>query len=168
MAVTHVRIDNRLIHGQVAMLWKNYLDISHIIVSNNKVASDLIQTQIIKSIAPTGVKVSVLSTTACVEYCNCDESKDERILIILKHPEDGLELIEKGLAGLAEVTVGNQAADVNEGIKFRKGLYLSQNDIQILQSIHDKGIKLINQMVPNDSPIDFWNEIERKVPDWIR
>ncbi len=41
--ITHLRIDNRLIHGQVAVMWRSNVSADAIIVCNDKVAADPIQ-----------------------------------------------------------------------------------------------------------------------------
>ena len=38
--IKHIRIDNRLIHGQVAAAWKNNIGADAIIVCNDDVAKD--------------------------------------------------------------------------------------------------------------------------------
>jgi mannose/fructose/N-acetylgalactosamine-specific phosphotransferase system component IIB len=43
MTVSHVRMDNRLIHGQILVSWNSHLKIDHLIVTNDKVAQDPMQ-----------------------------------------------------------------------------------------------------------------------------
>ena len=43
MPVVHVRMDNRLIHGQILVSWNAEFKIDHIIVTNDKVAADALQ-----------------------------------------------------------------------------------------------------------------------------
>ena len=48
MGIVHVRIDDRLIHGQVATMWTNYLGVNRIMVIDDKAASDDFFKNIIK------------------------------------------------------------------------------------------------------------------------
>ena len=57
--INHLRIDNRLIHGQVAVVWRQYLNANAIIVCNDKVAADPIQ-RIALPMAVEGEKVLIL------------------------------------------------------------------------------------------------------------
>ena len=38
--IVHIRIDARMIHGQVAVMWSNYLRVNRIMVANDAVAED--------------------------------------------------------------------------------------------------------------------------------
>ena len=58
--IKHLRIDNRLIHGQVAVTWKNHVGAQAIIVCNDKVAEDPIQKMALP-MAARGSKVFIFS-----------------------------------------------------------------------------------------------------------
>ena len=83
MTVSHVRMDNRLIHGQILVSWNSHLKIDHLIVTNDKVAQDPMQVTLLKAVTPIGAKVSVLSVADCVKYCQSPESEKENIFINL-------------------------------------------------------------------------------------
>jgi len=99
MPVRHIRMDNRLIHGQILVSWNAAIKIDHIIVTNDKVAADPIQVTLLKAVAPIGAKVSVLSLDDTVAYCKGPEAENETIFIIAKFPEDGVELLKRGQPG---------------------------------------------------------------------
>ena len=61
MAIVHVRIDERLIHGQVAMVWTNTVGASRIIVANDEAVKDDMIIAALKISKPAGVKLSILS-----------------------------------------------------------------------------------------------------------
>ena len=65
--IKHLRIDNRLIHGQVAVVWQKYIDAKAIIVCNDKVAGDPIQKMALP-LAARGSKVLVLSIADMLAY----------------------------------------------------------------------------------------------------
>lgn len=60
MAIIGVRIDGRLIHGQVANLWTTKLNITRIMVVDDEVATNAIEKSGLKLATPAGVKLSVL------------------------------------------------------------------------------------------------------------
>lgn len=60
MSIIGVRIDGRLIHGQVANLWTTKLNISRIMVVDNVVCNNAIEKSGLKLATPSGVKLSVL------------------------------------------------------------------------------------------------------------
>lgn len=58
-----VRIDGRLIHGQVANLWTTKLNITRIMVVDDEVSQSAIEKSGLKLATPAGVKLSVLPYT---------------------------------------------------------------------------------------------------------
>jgi PTS system mannose-specific IIB component len=51
MTVVHMRIDNRLIHGQVTASWANAIHTNRLIVTNDQVARDSIQQMLLPQLA---------------------------------------------------------------------------------------------------------------------
>jgi mannose/fructose/N-acetylgalactosamine-specific phosphotransferase system component IIB len=158
-------MDNRLIHGQILVSWNAALNIDHLIVTNDKVASDPMQVTLLKAVTPIGAKVSILTIDDCVEYCLSPDAEDENIFIITKFPEDGLALIEKGLS-MDILNLGNQAY-VRGAKKLSNSVYLTEEGVKALKKIHEKGIKITCRMLPKESNNEFWPVIEKNFPDWV-
>ncbi len=59
--IIHIRIDDRLIHGQVATRWSTGLGVSRIMVANDAVAADEMQKGILRMVAPPGIATSIIS-----------------------------------------------------------------------------------------------------------
>lgn len=165
MPVIHVRMDNRLIHGQILVSWNAEMKIERIIVTNDKVASDPIQVTLLKAVAPIGAKVSVFSIADCVEYCNSPEAENENIFIIAKFPEDGVALVDAGL-DMPVLNLGNQAY-VRGSKKLSNTVFLTEESVKALKSAHEKGIRITCRMMPSDSDAEFWPRIEKAYPDWV-
>lgn len=108
MAIIATRIDGRLIHGQVANLWKTKLNISRIMVIDGAVAQNDIEKQGLKLGCPPGVKLSILPIDKAAN--NIKEGKyDTRLLLIVaRRPENFLRLVEYGVS-LPEHNVGNMS-----------------------------------------------------------
>ncbi len=166
MTVAHVRMDNRLIHGQILVSWNSHLKIDHLIVTNDKVAQDPMQVTLLKAVTPIGAKVSVLSVADCVKYCQSAESEKENIFIIAKFPEDGCELVERGLQ-IPVLNLGNQAF-VRGSLKLSNTVFLTETGVKALKKLHEKGFKITCRMMPNESENEFWPNIEKAFPDWVK
>jgi len=103
--IKHLRIDNRLIHGQVAVTWMNSIGADKIIVCNDKVAADPIQKMALP-MAARGNTVYVFSVAETIKYAQ--EHQDETMFIICKFPTDALAVMESGLE-IQDINVGNAA-----------------------------------------------------------
>jgi PTS system mannose-specific IIB component len=159
-------MDNRLIHGQILVVWKSALALNHIIVCNDQVAKDQLQIAVLKAVAPAGIKVSIMGIKETAEYCLSPATQDEKIFILAKFPEDGLGLVENGLK-LPVLNLGNQAY-IRDSKKVSNTVFLTEKGVQALKKIHEAGIKITCRMLPESSENEFWPEIAKALPEWSK
>ncbi|HEY8414972.1 MAG TPA: PTS sugar transporter subunit IIB [Thermaerobacter sp.] len=151
MPIQHVRIDNRLIHGQVAVAWSKHIGAGTLIVSSNEVARDEFQVTILRAVAPPGLNVEILDADATAAYVR--EHPEEGMFILCKGPEDVLELLDRGL-DIREVNVGNMAFVV--GAKpVTRSVYVTPEQVAVFVTLDERGVRLTSQMMPSDKPADF-------------
>ncbi|MGA8246978.1 MAG: PTS sugar transporter subunit IIB [Nocardioides sp.] len=161
MAVRQLRIDNRLIHGQVTVAWVGQLGANRLIVSNDEVAADDMQRMILPQ-AARGVPTSVLGIAETLEYCASDRAAGETIFVIAKLPSDALALVRGGLAP-EEINVGNQAP--RPGTKFTmvtRSIAVTAEDAETYRAIAAEGFTLQQRMMPNDKRTDFLQTLAGK------
>ena len=103
--IKHLRIDNRLIHGQVAVAWKQQVGAQAIIVCNDQVAADPIQKMALP-MAARGSKVLVMTIAETIKYDQ--DNPNETKFVICKFPSDALALVEAGLE-IEVMNIGNAA-----------------------------------------------------------
>ncbi len=166
MAVLHVRMDNRLIHGQILVSWNAALKIDHIIVCNDLVAKDALQVAVLKAVAPAGARVSVMGVKETVDYCLDPKSEKDNIFILAKYPEDGWGLLQNGLK-LPVLNLGNQAY-VRNSKKVSNTVFLTESGVKALKAIHEAGIKITCRMMPESSDAEYWPTIEKSLPEWAK
>lgn len=166
MPVVHVRMDNRLIHGQILVSWNAAIKIDHIIVTNDVVAGDPLQVTLLKAVAPLTAKVSVLSIKDCVAYCNSPNAENENIFIIAKFPEDGLALVSGGLK-MPVLNLGNQAF-VRNSKRISNTVYLTEAGVKALKTLHEQGIRITCRMMPSDADSEYWPTVQKSLPEWAQ
>ena len=151
--IKHLRIDNRLIHGQVAVTWMNSIGAQAIIVVNDKVAADPLQKMALP-LAARGSKVMVFSIAEMIQYAK--DHSDETMFVIAKNPADGLELIESGLE-IEAVNVGNAAPFSGTNYKMvTKSIAATAEDAEVYRKIAElRGGKLTSRITPLTDEIDF-------------
>lgn len=160
MPVVHMRIDNRLIHGQVANSWSSFIKTNRIIVTNDKVSVDPIQKMLLPQ-AARGIPTLVLSIEETLRYVESEEGKGANILLIAKLPQDALKLLEGGLKP-GEINVGNQAP--TPGTKFKMvthSIAVTPEDADLYREIAAKGYKLTSKMMPTDRATDFLETLQK-------
>lgn len=161
MPVVHLRIDNRLIHGQVTVTWASSLNADHMIVCNDKVAVDPIQ-KVMLPAAARGVKCSVLSVADTLAHCALPEAEKERIFVIAKFPTDAVALLDGGLKP-EEINVGNQAPiPGTEFIMVTRTCAVTKQDAATYREIVNRGYSLTGRMMPTDSKNSFLDVLQKK------
>lgn len=149
MAVVHARVDERLIHGQVAMVWTNTVGASRIMVVNDEAVKDEMIIAGLKMAKPAGVKLSILSLKRAGEKFAEDVYKDDKVFLITKTIQDMAALVKAGVP-IKGVNVGNVAK--REGSRqIKKSVNLTEADIEAAKSIIDSGVPVTAQMLPNES-----------------
>jgi PTS system mannose-specific IIB component len=159
--VVHLRIDNRLVHGQVTLAWVGALDVDHIIVANDEVAGDELQRLLLPQ-AARGVRTPVLTIDHALSRCKDVGAERERAMVIAKLPSDALRLVDGGLDP-SEVNVGNQAP--RSGTRFTmvaRSIAVTAEDAATYRQIAAKGHRLVSKMMPSDKPADFLQLLDRK------
>ncbi|WP_207695204.1 PTS system IIB component [Enterococcus sp. DIV0212c] len=153
MSIIAVRIDGRLIHGQVANLWTTKLDISRIMVVDDEVSENAIEKSGLKLATPAGVKLSVLPIEKAAANILAGKYDSQRLLIIARKPDRLLKLIELGVP-LKEINVGNMSQSEHSK-SITKSINVLDSDIEDFKKIDAAGVKLVSQMVPSDKSEDF-------------
>ena len=148
------RVDDRLIHGQVAVMWSKELAVQRIIVASDTIAANAIQVSALKMAAPAGVKAAILPIDKAVKILNDPRSETMNILVISNDPEDLLKVAgkiqEKPVMNVANYgRIGGGALSTKK--KIAESVYLTEHDIEVLKEIDSMGIELIHQPLPSDS-----------------
>ena len=151
--IVHVRIDERLIHGQVATMWTNTLKASRIMIVDNKVVKSDMEKMALKTAVPSGVKLSILTNAGAVKNILSGKYADQRVFLIVKSPAALRELADGGVE-LPQINVGNMSAKLNSK-QVRKSVSVTEQDIEDFKYLSNKGFNITAQMVPSEDAVNF-------------
>mgnify|MGYP003303826172 CR=1 FL=1 len=161
MSITAVRIDGRLIHGQVANLWTTKLGISRIMVVDDSVTTNAIEKSGLKLATPAGVKLSILSIEKAAANILAGKYESQRVLIIAKKPDRLLKLVELGVP-IKKINVGNMSQS-DESKSITRSINVLEEDIENFKQLNEKGVELVSQMVPSDREENFMGLLKQHV-----
>ena len=99
------RIDNRLVHGQVATQWNSTLGSNLILVANDDVSTNTMRQNLMKMAAPAGVATRFFSLQKTIDVIG-KASPRQKIFIVAETPEDVLTLVKGGVP-IKNVNIGN-------------------------------------------------------------
>jgi PTS system mannose-specific IIB component len=134
--IVFLRIDERLIHGQIAMAWTKTLSVTHIVVADDEIVNEDIQKTALKMAAPADVKTAIKNVDDAIELLKDERLINKRVMVIVKRPKDALRIV-KIIPGIPFVNVGNcgflgDTAGVKDYIKY---IRLSDSDLAYLKEI---------------------------------
>lgn len=143
------RIDDRLIHGQVATRWTKESRVSRIVVVNDDVAKDEVRSTMLKSVAPPGVTAHVVNVEKMIRVYNNPEYANERMMLLFTNPTDVLRLLEAGV-DMKSINVGGMA--YKDGKKMiTSAVSVDDRDIAAFKAIDAMGVELDVRKVSNDA-----------------
>ncbi|HGF7712287.1 TPA: PTS mannose/fructose/sorbose transporter subunit IIAB, partial [Enterococcus faecium] len=155
--IVNVRMDERLIHGQVAGIWAPSLHTQRIIVINDEAAADTLQKSSLRMAAPTSMRLSVLPVESAAKNIRSGKYGKQRLFLVFKNPTDVLRYLKAG-GKLTHVNVGNMS--YKEGSKdITKSIKVLDEEIDVFESIAAMDINVTAQLVPNDPVIDFMDKL---------
>ncbi len=155
--IVNVRIDERLIHGQVAGIWAPSLHTQRIIVINDEAAADSLQKSSLRMAAPTSMRLSVLPVESAAKNIRSGKYGKQRLFLVFKNPTDVLRYLKAG-GKLTHVNVGNMS--YKEGSKYiTKSIKVLEEEIDVFESIAAMDINVTAQLVPNDPVVDFMDKL---------
>ncbi|RMC47062.1 PTS sugar transporter subunit IIB [Lactobacillus sp. ESL0230] len=161
MNIVGARVDERLVHGQVANLWTPKLQVERIIVLDEVAAKDEIQKSGLRMATPMTTRLSVLPTRVAADHLNNNRYGNQRIFIVAKKPQKFLDLLNLGVS-LEMINVGNMSKK-EDTTELTKQVNISSEDAEIFKQIAAKGVNLIAQVNPSVDARDLMKLIDEKM-----
>lgn len=159
MNIVLARIDDRLIHGQVATVWAKETKCERIIVCNDDVAKDNIRKTLLVQVAPPGIKANVVGVDKAVRVYKNPKYNGVKVLYLFTNPTDVLRMVEGGV-DIKTVNIGGMS--FKEGKKQINGVVsVNDEDIEAFKKLHDKGIELEIRKVNTDTKVDLMTLINK-------
>lgn len=150
-----IRVDSRLIHGQVVTKWLQQSNASEILVVSDELEKDEFLQTIYVMAAPPNIKVTIKGTETVLKYW--ESIVDGNIMLLVPDLET-LEIVHK--LGLIDNEVQIGGLGGGEGKKnVIKNLNLSEKDTDIIKNLIEQNIKIVFQAIPEENPINLKNLI---------
>ncbi|CAH6660772.1 PTS mannose transporter subunit IIAB [Pseudocitrobacter vendiensis] len=159
MVIGLARIDDRLIHGQVATRWTKETNVRRIIVVSDEVAADTVRKTLLTQVAPPGVTAHVVDIAKMLRVYNNPKYAGERVMLLFTNPTDVERLAEGGVK-FTSINIG--------GMAFRQGktqvnnaVSVDEKDIEAFRKLNDRGIELEVRKVSNDPKLKMMDLINK-------
>jgi len=160
MAVSLLRVDDRLVHGQVVEGWVPYLNADLVVVVSDAAAADAVQAALMKMALPPSVGLLVLKLADALEALSAPAAAQRKILVLVPGPAEALALLQKGLV-VDHVNVGGLHFTVGK-VQLGRALFLDEKDKAALRAIAARGVRLEGRPLPSDPEEDLCSALGGK------
>lgn len=155
MTISLTRIDERLIHGQVAYSWSVAYQIEEFVVIDDETSKDELQKTILELAVPNGKSFNLFNIKDGAEYLKKESNK--KIFLVLKDPITALSLLKNGV-NIDSINVGGMYHREDRD-KISKTIYLNNDEKRAFKAIGDLGVNLEMRTSPKDRYQNLLNYI---------
>lgn len=146
-----LRVDHRLLHGQVAFSWTQTLGADCILIANDAVAGDELRKTTMKLAKPQGVKLVIKNIQSAIEALNSGVTDKYKLFIVVESVEDAYKIVSN-VTQIKQINLGG--IKPREGTKnISKTINLLPEEEVMLKELETKGIEVEIRQLPGDNKI---------------
>lgn len=146
-----LHLDDRLIHGQVAISWTRFLEANVLLVINDEILENELRKKALKMAVPPGVKYGFRSVKEGISFLNGPDSQRYKIMALVSTPADAAA-VAKGVKGIERLTIGG----VRKKAEYiTDNLNLTKDDVRALLTVADAGIPVGMLPTPRDKFVNL-------------
>jgi PTS system mannose-specific IIB component len=151
--ISLVRVDNRLIHGQILEAWVPFVQASCIIVVDDDVASDFFRETVMRMAVPREIEVVISSVEEFAGSFSFSEGFGRKAILLFGSVTTAKKTYDLGFH-YKKMNIGNTYSD--EGaIRCARSITFGNHEINDILSLIDAGVQVELRSVPKHKPIEF-------------
>lgn len=147
-----LRVDHRLLHGQVAFSWTTNLGADCILIANDGIMHDDLRKTTVKLSKPAGTKLVIKNIEDSIAAINSGVTDKYKLFIVVESIEDA-EKLALGCDRIKGVTLGGTKPRPDADKTMNRVIFCTDEDLESLQNMVEYGIDLVSQQVPSDPKV---------------
>ena len=147
-----LRVDHRLLHGQLAFSWTTALGADCILIANDDVMNDAMRKTTIKLAKPSGVKLVIKTVADAIEALNSGVTDKYKLFIVVESIEDAYQIATHCPQVKAVNLGGTKAREGTRSIS--RAVNVNPDEEKRIQELLDAGMEVEIRMIPVDKSID--------------
>lgn len=150
--ISLIRVDFRLIHGQVVAKWLKQVQATKIIIVNDGLAKDTVMSNIYRMSTPAGVKCSIVGIERFMAAWNKNQLGDGIAMILFKDVSTAHAVWKQGFP-LPELQVGGLGAGPERKIVYQN-IALNKLDNELIIEMNEN-FCVYFQATPDDRKMEY-------------
>ena len=159
MIFTLVRVDNRLIHGQILEAWVPYTQASCLVIADDDVASDLFRETVIRMAVPRDIDVVISTVADFARSHSFNEHSGAKTILLFSSIDSARKAMDLGFC-FDRLNVGNVYTD-QAGVRCTRSIHFTDHDIDNILHMICEGVRVELRCVPNDKSLDFLEAMKK-------
>lgn len=153
--IVQIRVDDRLIHGQVALVWSKQFGTTHMVVANDKAANNELQKMTLKMATPNGVKLLIRSVDDAIKVFNDPRSKEIKMFVITDSIQDALKIAQNCEVNSINVANVGRFDTSKKKIRLNSDIVCNEKEFDALKEVAKLDIETIHWVIPSQSKISL-------------
>jgi mannose/fructose/N-acetylgalactosamine-specific phosphotransferase system component IIB len=153
MGVVLVRVDDRLIHGQILEAWVPFYKATMLIVASDRAAENIIQRTAMKLAVPESIDLLIDGVDAMAHEMRKGFIQGKRGILLLESVHDAFRIYQGGWK-FSRLNLGNQRS-CEDGFHISDSVVLDSTAMGDLVKLNEWGVEIAVQGVPSD-PLKIW------------
>ena len=149
--IRQLRIDDRLVHGEVVALWVSNLGVNTIVIADDAYASNPINAMTANLVKPKGVNLYLKKISEALDYINDPSHEKEKIFVVCANAQNALTLV-KGCEKITEVNVGAMCHSPGKK-QVNLKVFVDEQDMKDLSEIANLGRVIFQQTKPDQKRV---------------
>lgn len=157
-----VRVDARLIHGQIAAKWSKRLNNSQFVIIDDGTANDPFMVKFFEMCGVPGTKTKIYTVEKAVEEWEKNQFGTGSTIVIFKTVETACLAYEKGF-GYEALDLGQVPGGTEGRITVVGSVNLNQKEAELLRTLNEKGVNVYIQGLPepDDKPVKIEDALRK-------
>ncbi len=160
MAIEVVRIDDRLIHGQIVQGWLKVIEVNKILLISDEVAGDKMQQILLSMAMPSNVQLVIKNIKDASYELSNDVYDKDKLMILFSNPQDIVKMLDNGVK-FKSINVGGMHFSHGK-TQILKNLSVDKQDVISFLKLIENNIELESRILPADERHNIMEDINNQ------
>ena len=158
-----VRVDNRLVHGQILEAWVPFIQAKCIMVVDDNAASDFFCETVIRMAVPSEIEINICSVEDFIANYVYAQGKGKKTIVLFRNIADAVRAYSEGFH-FKKLNIGNIHHE-DYKVCCAPSVFLCEPEIQdVLKLLEDNGVAVELKRVPREKAVNIKDALKEFCP----
>ncbi|MFQ7536876.1 MAG: PTS system mannose/fructose/N-acetylgalactosamine-transporter subunit IIB [Clostridium sp.] len=158
--IIQIRVDDRLIHGQIAVVWSKHFATNHLVVANDQAAKNEVQQMTLKMATPNCVKVLIRSVDDAIKVFNNPKSNSVKMFVLTNSIQDALKIATSCKVESINVANVGRFEAASDKKQLNADVGCTPKELEALKEIAKLDMETIHWVIPTNPKISVKKLLE--------